>query len=287
MNVLVTGANGQLGSHLRLLCGESVHQYHFTDIDELDITRRDAVMNYVFSHEISVIINCAAYTNVDRAEMEEERADLINNTAVRHLADAMKVSGGTLIHISTDYVFGGLHGNTPYHEEAMPNPTGAYGRTKLRGEQAIAEVGCRCLLFRTGWLYSCYGKNFVKTMMRLLEEKESINVVFDQVGTPTYAADLAALIHDIVERESFLGYEGIYHFSNEGVCSWYDFAFEIARQSGLQKCHIVPCHSNEFPSPVKRPSYSVLDKTKVKTTFGIEIDHWTAALARMLENNKE
>lgn len=240
-------------------------------------------MNYVLTNGINVVVNCAGYTNVDRAEEEEELADLVNNQAVRHLADAMKVSGGTLIHISTDYVFGGALYNRPIVEEQQTNPTGAYGRTKLHGEEAIAEVGCRSIIIRTGWLYSRFGKNFVKTMLRVLPDGGLRKVVFDQVGTPTYAGDLAALIYDIVENEKYRDANGIYHFSNEGVCSWYDFACEIARQADLNGCQIEPCHSNEFPSPVVRPPYSVLDKSKVKKTFGVKIDHWTVALGRMLK----
>ncbi len=285
MNILVTGVNGQLGSHIRLLSEgcESDNRYFYTDVEDLDITRRDAVFNFVLTNGINVIVNCAAYTNVDKAEDEEECAELINATAVRHLADAMKVSGGTLIHISTDYVFGGNAYNKPCCEDAKTNPTGAYGRTKLHGEEAIAEVGCHFILIRTGWLYSEYGKNFVKTMLRILPES-NCKVVFDQVGTPTYAGDLAKVIFDMVESESYRGRDGIYHFSNEGVCSWYDFAKEIARQAGLVNCSISPCHSDEFPSKVVRPSYSVLDKTKVKETFGVEIPYWTDSLAKCLSN---
>lgn len=283
MNILVTGSNGQLGNHVRLLSEGSQHCYFFTDVDDLDITRRDAVMNFVLTNGINVVVNCAAYTNVDRAEEEEALADLVNNQAVRHLADAMKVSGGTLIHVSTDYVFGGALYNRPIVEEQQTNPTGAYGRTKLHGEEAIAEVGCRSIIIRTGWLYSRFGKNFVKTMLRVLPDGGLRKVVFDQVGTPTYAGDLAALIYDIVENEKYRDANGIYHFSNEGVCSWYDFACEIARQADLKGCQIEPCHSNEFPSPVVRPPYSVLDKSKVKKTFGVKIDHWTVALGRMLK----
>lgn len=279
MNILVTGVNGQLGSHLRLLGEESQHRYFYTDVDDLDITRRDAVLNYVLTNGINVVVNCAAYTNVDAAEAEEQKAELVNSTAVRHLADAMKVSGGTLIHISTDYVFGGNIYNTPCLEDAKVNPTGAYGRTKLHGEEAIAEVGCHYVLIRTGWLYSEYGKNFVKTMMRILTEKDSCKVVFDQVGTPTYAGDLARVIFDMVENESFRGKDGIYHFSDEGVCSWYDFAVEIARCMGIDGNKIAPCHSSEFPSVVVRPPYSVLDKTKIKETFGVRIPHWTESLS--------
>ena len=283
MNILVTGCNGQLGTHLRLLAEGSAHSYFFTDIDELDITRRDAVMNYVLTQGIQLVINCAGYTNVDRAEEEEAAAELVNHVAVRHLADAMKVNGGTLIHISTDYVFGGDGHNRPCDETTALNPTGAYARTKLRGEQAIAEVGCHHLIVRTAWLYSPYGHNFVKTMLRLLSERDRVKVVFDQVGTPTYAGDLAQVLFDIVEAEQFMGKDGIYHFSNEGVCSWYDFAVEIARQAGLTGCRIEPCHSEEFPSKVVRPPFSVLDKTKMKQTFGIGIAHWTDGLRRMLE----
>lgn len=287
MNVLVTGANGQLGSHLRILGEESQHRFFYTDVDELDITRRDAVLNYVLTNGINVVVNCAAYTNVDRAEDEEATAELVNSVAVRHLADAMKVVRGTMVHISTDYVFGGNGYNTPCREDAALNPTGAYGRTKMHGEEAIADVGCHFILIRTGWLYSEYGKNFVKTMLRIFSEKETCRVVFDQVGTPTYAGDLARVIFDMVENESFRGRDGIYHFSNEGVCSWYDFALEIARQAGNSTCKIMPCHSNEFPSKVNRPPYSVLDKTKIKQTFGIEIPHWTASLSKCLQNIKQ
>ncbi|MBR6330737.1 MAG: dTDP-4-dehydrorhamnose reductase [Bacteroidales bacterium] len=286
MNVLVTGSNGQLGSHLRLLGAESQHRYFFTDIDDLDITRRDAVLNFVLTNGINVVVNCAAYTNVDRAEDEESAAELVNSLAVRHLADSMKVSGGTLIHISTDYVFGGNGYNTPCNEDATLNPTGAYGRTKMHGEEAIAEVGCHCVLIRTGWLYSEFGNNFVKTMLRITGERDMCKVVFDQVGTPTYAGDLARVIFDMVENESYRGKDGIYHYSNEGVCSWYDFALEIQRQSGRRDCKIQPCHSYEFPSKVVRPPYSVLDKTKIKETFGIEIPHWTVSLAKCMENLK-
>lgn len=284
MNILVTGANGQLGSHIRLLGEQSQHRYFFTDVEELDITRRDAVFNFVLTNGISVIVNCAAYTNVEAAEDDEENADLINNTSVRYMADAMKVSGGTLIHFSTDYVFGGGDHNRPCSEDATLNPTGAYGRTKLRGEQAIEEMGCHFMVIRTGWLYSEYGKNFVKTMLRIFEEKASCKVVFDQVGTPTYAGDLARVVYDIVESEQYRNHDGFYHFSDEGVCSWYDFAKEIARQSGLTSCRIEPCHSDEFPSKVERPPYSVLDKTKIKRTFRIEIPYWTDSLGRCLAN---
>lgn len=291
MKILVTGANGQLGRHMRLLAegrkpdGTVVptqHEYIFTDIDELDITRREAVFNYVLRQGIGVIVNCAAYTNVDKAEDEEALADLVNHVAVRHLADAMKVCGGTLIHVSTDYVFGGEIHNRPCTEDATVNPTGAYGRTKLAGEKAIAEVGCHALLFRTAWLYSEFGNNFVKTMLRIMSERDRCQVVFDQVGTPTYAGDLARALFNIVEGELFRGNEGCYHFSNEGVCSWFDFAKEIARQAGITNCSITPCHSDEFPSKVVRPPFSVLDKSKYKQVFHAEIPYWTDSLALCL-----
>ena len=284
MNILVTGSRGQLGTHIGLLAEESQHRYFFTDVDTLDICRRDAVLNYVLTNGITVVVNCAAYTNVDKAEDDEAAAELVNGVAVRHLADAMKVSGGTLIHFSTDYVFGGNVYNTPCREDAEANPTGAYGRTKLHGEEAIAEVGCHNLIIRTSWLYSEYGNNFVKTMLRVLPGGGTRKVVFDQVGTPTYAGDLARVVYDIVENEKFRGSDGIYHFSNEGVCSWYDFALEIASMGNVKDCDIVPCHSNEFPSKVVRPSYSVLDKTKIKNTFGITIPHWKESLRKCIEN---
>lgn len=280
MNILVTGSQGQLGTHLRLIAGDSQHRFFFTDVDELDICRRDAVFNFVLTNGIGVVINCAAYTNVDQAEEHESEAELVNATAVRHLADAMKVSGGMLIHVSTDYVFGGAGHNTPIREDESFNPTGAYGRTKMRGEEAISEVGCHAIVIRTAWLYSEFGNNFVKTMMRLQAERSTLNVVYDQVGTPTYAGDLARLIYGIVEDDNMRNLEGVYHFTDEGVCSWYDFACEIARLTGNENCIIRPCRSNEFPSRVVRPPFSVLDKGLVKRTFGIVIPHWTTPLAQ-------
>lgn len=285
MNILVTGANGQLGSHLRLLGPSSQHNYLFTDVDELDITRSDVVMNYVLTNDIKVVVNCGAYTNVDRAETDESTAELINAVGVRNLAEAEKANRGTLVHISSDYVFGGANYNTPIVENAPFNPTGAYGRTKLHGEEAVYAVGCRHLVIRTAWMYSEFGNNFVKTMLRILPEREC-KVVFDQVGTPTYAGDLAEVIFNIIENDLYLAHEGVYHYSNEGVCSWYDFAVEIARQAGIDNCHIKPCHSNEFPSNVIRPPFSVLDKTKIKNTFGITIPHWTESLGVMLSKMK-
>ena len=285
MNILLTGANGQLGRHLRLLAPQSVHSWFFTDVEELDITNCAAVSAYVKSNGISLIVNCAAYTNVDRAEGDEATALRINGDAVGYMADAMQAVDGTLIHISTDYVFGGNQNNIPCTEDEPANPTGAYGRTKLAGEQAAAR--CRHLIFRTGWLYSEYGRNFLLTMLNLTATKPELRVVFDQVGTPTYAGDLARAIFTLIENGDYQRHPGLYHFSNEGVCSWYDFTQEIARQSGHTACHILPCHSDEFPSPVKRPAYSVLDKTKFKQTFHQEIPYWTEALSRCLANIKQ
>ena len=285
MNILVTGANGQLGCEMQRLGAVSPNNYIFTDVAELDITNADAVMNAVKAASIDIIVNCAAYTNVDKAESDEATAELINATAVGNLAKAMKEVGGTLFHISTDYVFG-CDGNTPRTEDMPLNPLGVYGRTKLHGEQAITESGCKALIFRTAWLYSEFGNNFLKTMMRLTAEREQLNVVFDQVGTPTYAGDLALAIFSIIEAGVYEGNEGIYHFSNEGVCSWYDFAVEIATAAGNTNCRINPCHSCEFPSPVTRPPYSVLDKTKIKNTFDIDIPHWRESMEYCIKRIK-
>lgn len=285
MNILVTGANGQLGNEMRRLGAVSPNNYIFTDVAELDITNADAVMYVAKHYSIDAIINCAAYTNVDKAESDEATAELINATAVANLAAAMKEVGGTLFHVSTDYVFGS-EGNTPRTEEMPLNPLGVYGRTKLHGEQAILESGCKALIFRTAWLYSEFGNNFLKTMLRLTAEKEQLNVVFDQVGTPTYAGDLALAIFSIIEAGVYEGNEGVYHFSNEGVCSWYDFAVEIAAAAGHTNCRINPCHSSEFPSPVTRPPYSVLDKTKIKNTFDIDIPHWRESMEYCIKRIK-
>ena len=285
MNILVTGANGQLGNEMRRLGAVSPNNYIFTDVEQLDITNADAVMYVAKNYSIDAIINCAAYTNVDKAETEADMAELINAVAVENLARAMKEVGGTLFHISTDYVFG-HEGNTPRTEDMPLNPLGVYGRTKLNGEQAIAESGCKALIFRTSWLYSEFGNNFLKTMLRLTAERETLNVVFDQVGTPTYAGDLALAIFSIIEAGVYPGNEGIYHFSNEGVCSWYDFAVEIANVAGNTSCRINPCHSSEFPSPVTRPSYSVLDKTKIKNTFDIDIPYWKESMEYCIKRIK-
>ena len=286
MNVLVTGANGQLGNEMRRLGAVSPNNYIFTDVAELDITDREAVVNFVAANGVEVIVNCAAYTNVDKAEDDEATAELINATAVANLAEAVKGVDGTLIHVSTDYVFG-TDGNTPRNEDMPTNPLGAYGRTKLHGEQAIAQSGCKALIFRTAWLYSEFGNNFRKTMLRLPAERPALNVVFDQVGTPTYAGDLAVLIFSIIEYGTYKGNEGIYHFSNEGVCSWYDFATEIAAAAGHTECRINPCHSDEFPSKVTRPPYSVLDKSKVKKTFDVGIPHWRDSMIHCINRLKQ
>lgn len=282
MNILVTGANGQLGRHFRLLAPQSGHHWLFTDVEELDIIDREAVERYVECNEVRLVVNCAAYTNVDAAESDEARALLLNATAVGHLAATMERVGGRLIHFSTDYVFGGNPNNTPCTEQQPTNPTGAYGRTKLAGEQAAA--GCKSLVIRTSWLYSEYGKNFLLTMLRLTAERPEVRVVFDQAGTPTYAGDLARAVYAIIESGDYLRHEGLFHFANEGMCSWYDFAYTIAQLGGRTQCRVLPCHSNEFPSPVRRPAYSVLDKTKFKQTFHQEIPHWTDALRRCMNN---
>lgn len=287
MNILVTGANGQLGNCMRIAAKNSNDNYIFTDVAELDITNPEAVKKAVKDYDVNVIVNCAAYTNVDKAESDAEFAEILNAKAVRNLADAIKENDGTLIHISTDYVFGGSEGNTPRTEELPGNPTGVYGLTKLHGEQQIADSGVKSLIFRTAWLYSEYGKNFVKTMLNLTSTKPQLKVVFDQVGTPTYAQDLADAIFHIIENRQMDGNEGIYHYSNEGVCSWFDFTKAIAGLAGNKDCDILPCHSDEFPSPVTRPSYSVLDKTKFKETFGIKVPYWTDSLQKCLKNISE
>lgn len=286
MNILVTGANGQLGNCIRNATAGSADNYIFTDVAELDITDTGAVMKAVKDNDIKVVVNCAAYTNVDKAESDAELAERLNCNAVANLANAVKQNDGILIHISTDYVFGGDPYNTPCREDQKGTPTGVYGLTKLHGEQAIAESGCKALIFRTAWLYSEYGKNFVKTMLNLTATKPEMKVVFDQTGTPTYAQDLADAIVDIITNRRYVGNEGIYHYSNEGVCSWYDFTKAIAKMAGNDSCDIQPCHSDEFPSPVKRPAYSVLDKTKFKNTFGMKVPYWTDSLAVCIRNLK-
>ncbi len=295
MNILVTGANGQLGNEIRIVARESRHKYIYTDVVEtdgnpttlLDITNADDVKAIVANKNIDVIINCAAYTNVDAAEDNEALAQKLNSEAPAILANAMAEKGGLLVHISTDYVFGGDPYNTPCREDQKGTPTGVYGATKLRGEELIAASGCKYLIIRTAWLYSEFGKNFVKTMLNLTSTKPQLKVVFDQTGTPTYAYDLAKVIVKIVESKKFEGNEGIYHYSNEGVCSWYDFTKIIAKMAGHTECDIQPCHSSEFPSKVVRPSYSVLDKSKIKRVFGLSIPYWTDSLRICIQNIKQ
>ena len=301
MVILVTGANGQLGSEMRIVARDSKDRYIFADVlpredaetTLLDITDAQAVCRIVEEQGVDVIVNCAAYTNVDAAETDSERAETLNAQAPRLLAEAMREHDGLLVHVSTDYVFGGQLWNTPFTEDHQPAPTSVYGLTKLRGEQGIQATGCRSVILRTAWLYSEFGRNFVKTMLTLSASRPSLKVVFDQVGSPTYALDLAKAIASIVEDYSKQRPElqqaepyakaGIYHYTNEGVCSWYDFARAIAREAGHTHCDIQPCHSHEFPSPVKRPAYSVLDKTKIKATFGIQIPHWESALKECMK----
>lgn len=284
MNILVTGANGQLGNAMRIASRSSKDNYIFTDVSELDITDAEAVRMAVKENDIDVIVNCAAYTNVDKAEDDAEFAEILNAKAVRNLADALKENNGTLIHVSTDYVFGGSQGNTPRSEDEPANPTGIYGLTKLHGEQEIEKSGVKAIILRTAWLYSEFGKNFVKTMLNLTATESELKVVFDQCGTPTYAQDLANAIFSIIEDRLMESNEGVYHYSNEGVCSWFDFTKEIAEIAGNTSCNIHPCHSDEFPSKVVRPSYSVLDKTKFKRTFGMGIPYWTDSLKTCIHN---
>lgn len=282
--ILVTGADGQLGREMQIASRGSRNRFIFTDIagehERLDITDPQAIADIVRENHVNVIVNCAAYTNVDKAETDPETANLLNNIAAGNLADAMKAVNGTLIHISTDYVFQGDR-NIPCREDWPTEPLGVYGKTKLAGEKSIEATGCASIIIRTAWLYSPFGKNFVKTMRDLTSSRESLKVVFDQVGTPTYAGDLAEAICLIIETGQ-LDKTGIYHFSNEGVCSWFDFAKAICEMSG-NTCDIRPCHSDEFPSPVARPHFSVLDKTKIKQTFGIRIPYWTDSLKRCIE----
>ena len=294
MNILVTGANGQLGNEMRIIAKGSDDKYIFTDVVEvegnpttiLDITDLAAVKAIVKEQKIDVIVNCAAYTNVDKAETDEALCKVLNAQAPKNLAEAVKEVGGLLIHVSTDYVFGGDPYNTPCKEDQKGTPTGVYGQTKLEGEQNIQATGCKYAILRTAWLYSEFGKNFVKTMLNLTATKPQLNVVFDQVGTPTYALDLAKAIDTIVAeyKKGEWGKTGIYHFSNEGVCSWFDFTKMIAAYAGNTSCSVLPCHSDEFPSPVKRPAFSVLDKTKIKNTFNLTIPYWTDSLKQCMTN---
>ncbi len=300
MNILVTGANGQLGNEMQIVAIQSNDKYIFTDVcegyEKLDITDLEAVRKVVKENDVKCIVNCAAWTNVDAAETAGEIVETLNATAPENLAKAMKDVNGLLVHVSTDYVFGGDPYNTPCKEDQKGTPTGVYGLTKLHGELKIQATGCNYVILRTAWLYSEFGKNFVKTMLNLTATRPQLKVVFDQVGTPTYALDLANAILKIIEdykKECNLKLDawnysknGIYHYSDEGVCSWYDFTKMIAEYSSQTKCDIQPCHSNEFPSPVTRPSYSVLDKTKIKETFGIKIPYWTESLKKCIKNLK-
>ena len=291
MNILVTGAGGQLGNEMQIVAKESKDNFIFTDVCEgyahLDITSLDDIRKMVKDNDIKCIINCAAWTNVDAAETAGEIVEKLNATAPENLAKAMKEVDGLLVHISTDYVFGGDPYNTPCKEDQKGTPTGVYGLTKLHGEQKIIATGVNHIILRTAWLYSEFGKNFVKTMLNLTATKPQLKVVFDQCGTPTYALDLAKAINHIVGNRLYEGNSGIYHFSNEGVCSWYDFTVKIARLAGNTNCDIQPCHSDEFPSPVKRPAYSVLDKTKIKNTFGIKIPYWVDSLEECMKKMKD
>ena len=290
MNILITGANGQLGNEMRIIAQNTQDNYIFTDVVDqegvetikLDITDLEAIRKIVAEKNVDVIVNCAAWTNVDGAEDPDkyELVEKLNATAPENLALAMKEVGGWLVQISTDYVFGKELYNTPCKEDQTGTPTGVYGQTKLLGEQKIVATGCKYIIIRTAWLYSEFGKNFCKTMLNLTATKPQLKVVFDQVGTPTYAWDLATAIVAAIKNPVV----GVYHYSNEGVCSWYDFTKMIAEYAGQTACDIQPCHSNEFPSPVTRPSYSVLDKTKIKETFGIIVPYWTDSLKVCIKN---
>lgn len=283
MNILVTGCNGQLGTEVRNLAAtHSRHHYIFTDYQELDICDEQAVEAAVEQTQADCIVNCAAFTAVDKAESEEAAARRLNADAPGYLARAIDRRGGTMIQISTDYVFDGT-AHVPYREDDAPCPQSAYGRTKLLGEKAVLEGCRRAAVVRTAWLYSPYGNNFVKTMLRLGKERDSLNVVFDQIGTPTYGHDLAVAIFAIIAKGVV---PGVYHFSDEGVCSWYDFAKAIHRLSGINSCKVSPVHTDEYPALAFRPHYSVLDKTKIKQTFGIDIPQWEDSLQHCLNRMK-
>lgn len=295
MNILVTGANGQLGNEMRIVTKGSSDKYIFTDVNQveglettyLDITDIDAIRTIVADNDIKAIVNCAAWTNVDACENDEKLAALaekLNADAPKNLAAAMKEVNGVLFHISTDYVFGQEPYNTPCNPSQKGTPTGVYGATKKHGEENILASGCDYIILRTAWLYSEFGKNFCKTMLNLTATKPNLSVVFDQCGTPTYAYDLAAAIFEIITERKYEGNTGIYHYSNEGVTSWYDFTQMIARISGHLECDIQPCYSTEYPSPVKRPSYSVLDKKTFKDTFGIKVPYWVDSLETCIKN---
>ena len=279
MNILVTGANGQLGNEMQVLARENLqHTYFFTDVQELDICDEQAVYAYVSEHKIDIIVNCAAYTAVDKAEDNVELCDKLNNIAPGYLARAAQANGAAMIQVSTDYVFDGT-AHIPYTEEEPTCPASVYGSTKLAGEQNVMDHCDKAMVIRTAWLYSIYGNNFVKTMIRLGQERDSLGVIFDQIGTPTYANDLAQAIFAAINKGVV---RGIYHFSDEGVCSWYDFTIAIHRLAGIASCKVKPLHTADYPAKAPRPHYSVLDKTKIKDTFGIEIPHWEESLKRCI-----
>lgn len=280
MKILVTGANGQLGNEMRALAAEgSLHTYLFTDVQELDICDEQAVCSFVRENAVEVIVNCAAYTAVDKAEDNPDLCDRLNHLAPGYLAAAAEACGAALVQVSTDYVFDGT-GYLPYTEEMTPCPNSVYGRTKLAGEEEAMRCCSRTMIVRTAWLYSTFGNNFVKTMLRLGRERDRLGVVFDQIGTPTYARDLARAIQTAIDQGVV---PGIYHFSNEGVCSWYDFTVAIHRLAGISTCHVSPLHTGEYPAKAPRPAYSVLDKTKIKRTYGIVIPHWEESLQECVE----
>lgn len=284
MNILITGANGQLGSEMRVLSAEHPrHACFFTDVQDLDICDEEAVRAFIAAHGIEAVVNCAAYTAVDKAETEPERAYRLNASAPGILARAAEDANAVLIHISTDYVFDGT-AHLPYTEDMPTCPDSVYGTTKQEGERLVLTNCRRSVVVRTAWLYSSFGNNFVKTMLRLGKERDTLGVVFDQIGTPTYARDLARAVYAMLDKGIV---NGVYHFSNEGVCSWYDFAHAVHRLGGVVSCRLIPLHTVEYPSPAKRPAYSVLDKTKIKTTYGIDIRHWTESLAECIDLLRE
>ena len=274
--ILVTGCLGQLGNEIQLLAPKYEDECHFffTDKDDLDITDRKAIYDFIENNHISIVINCAAFTAVDKAESQPELCNLLNNIAPGYLAEAVASVGGTMIQVSTDYVFDGT-GHKPYLEDDLTCPNSVYGRTKLAGEEAVIRHCAGSMVIRTAWLYSTFGNNFVKTMLRLGKEREQLGVVFDQIGSPTYARDLARVIMTAVDKGII---PGVYHFTDEGVCSWYDFTRAIHRIAGIDKCHVNPIHTEDYPAPAPRPHYSVLDKTKIKKTFGVEIPWWEDSL---------
>lgn len=279
-NILVTGANGQLGNEMRLLAEvNKEYTYFFTDVAELDICDEQAVMNFVTAHQIDIIVNCAAYTAVDKAEDNQELCDKLNHVAPGYLAKAIQTRGGYLVQVSTDYVFDGT-AHVPYTEEQPTCPDSVYGTTKLAGEQEAMKYCANTMIIRTAWLYSTFGNNFVKTMLRLGREKDSLGVIFDQIGTPTYARDLAVAIFAAIHKGII---PGIYHFSNEGVCSWYDFTQMIHHLADIKTCKLRPLHTEEYPTKAKRPHYSVLDKTKIKNGYGIEIPYWVDSLKECID----